>query len=173
MPNHCGPRSDIAGRPFPAIVKSVILKTRITLLSVSAIYRALNPIPSPMGYLQHLDQVTVQPTKRSCWQPDHPSNRSSTVRSASESTRPVTRRCPLGNSTWIMPDGRPRWRSQGAGTSWLRSSSETVTGKRLRAPEFLAISPPEPAAEPRPARNPFLSSSRHRLRHRCLYRRIV
>src|SRR6266700_442004 len=43
------------------------------------------------------------PDPRSCCQRDHPSKHSSTVRSASASTLPVTRSCPFGSLISIDP----------------------------------------------------------------------
>ena len=47
----------------------------------------------------HVRHSRHDPYPRTCRQPDHPSNCSSTARSASASTRPVMRSCPLGSST--------------------------------------------------------------------------
>src|SRR6266853_1645004 len=44
------------------------------------------------------------PNPRSRWKPDHPSKHSSTVRSASASTLPVSRSCPFGSCFSIVPE---------------------------------------------------------------------
>ena len=70
-------------------------------------------------------------------QPDHRSRCSSTIRSASPSTLPVTQTCPLGNSAWIVPATAEVSCRRSDRFTLLACASLTCTGSNLAGSVFL------------------------------------
>ena len=111
--------------------------------------RRLHHPAEPHKSPPHVSHSRHDPNLHPCCRPDHPSKHSITARNDSISMLPLIRTCPLGSSTWIIPNSvrrldSPAPRSAGlldrAGS--LANASVTRTGSKLTASVFPAPSNP-------------------------------